>query len=228
MRIAVISDIHQSTYWKNIIGQKDDFDKIIFLGDEFDTWKNLWPAQMINAEEIIAFKNENIEKVDLCWSNHAISYFLDERCSGYQSKCSLLIKEFYYEYKNLYNVIYIYDNWIFSHAGVSAKWMRCSGISDINEINRLFREKPVFFKWVGPDGYGNNSNEGPLWIRPESLVENSVADMHQAAGHSENMQPKIVKKYKQLFVFCDTPDHNYLTVIDTKSNSVEFIYMTEV
>jgi len=223
MKIAIICDIHQSIFWRKIINQKEKIDKIIFLGDEFDCWDNIWPMQMENALDIISFKIDNPEKVDLCWSNHAISYFLDERCSGYQFEHAFDIKEFYKLNKTLFNVIYIYDNWIFSHGGISAKWMKCCGLNDINEINQLFIEKPNFFRWIGPDGYGNNANEGPLWIRPEALINNSVTEYNQVVGHSENVQPKIIRKYKQIFVFCDTPDHNYLTVLDTKTNLVEFI-----
>ena len=223
MKIAIVSDIHQTAHWKSTINQINIFDKIIFLGDEFDCWANKWPLQMDNAEEIIQFKIDNPDKIDLCWSNHATSYFLDERCSGYQSKYAENIKDFYNRYKDYYNVIYVYDKWIFSHAGVSVKWMKCCGINNIEEINPMFKERPNFFRWVGPDGYGNNSNEGPLWIRPEALVNNFVQGYNQVAGHSENIQPKIVKKFKQLLVFCDTTEHNYLTVLDTKTNSVEFV-----
>ena len=222
MKIAVISDIHQSDFWRKAVEKKDDYDKIIFLGDEFDSWKNDWPLQMEIANDIVDFKKANSDKVDLCWSNHAISYYLDERCSGHQSRYAWEIKEFYNKWKNLYNVLYIYDNWLISHAGVSEKWMKSSGIEKLSEINELFRENPDFFRWIGPDGSGNNSNEGPLWIRPEALTGNCVQGFHQAAGHTEDLQPRIVKKNNQIFVFCDTYDHNFLTVIDTQSDSVEF------
>jgi len=222
MKIAIISDIHQTTHWENIIEQKNDFDKIIFLGDEFDCWTNEWPLQMDNAKNIINFKMDNFDKVDLCWSNHATSYFLDEQCSGYQKVHAIDIKEFYNKYKHLYKVVYVYDKWIFSHAGVSAKWMKSCGINDVHEINRLFEERPNFFRWVGPDGNGNNSNEGPLWIRPEALANNFVKDFNQATGHSEIIMPKIMKVYKTLLVLCDTPQHNYITVLDTESCKVDF------
>ena len=223
MKVAVVSDVHQTDYWRKIISQKDDFDKIIFLGDEFDCWDNRWPFQMNNAEDIVSFKKNSPEKVDLCWSNHAISYFLDERCSGYQNEHARDIKDFYNKYQELFNPIYIYDNWIFSHAGVSAKWMTSCGINDINQINQLFTDDPDYFRWIGPDGYGNNANEGPLWIRPDALVNNYVTGYNQVAGHTEYTQPRIIRKADQIFVFCDTPDHNYLTVLDTRSNEVEFV-----
>jgi len=225
MKIAVISDIHQSEFWKKAVEQKDDFEKIIFLGDEFDTWSNDWPLQISNAEDIIAFKKANPGKVDLCWSNHATSYYLDERCSGYQSNHSAEIKAFYNRYKEFYNVVYIYNKWIFSHSGVSKVWIKNSGIKTVNDINQLFISSPNFFRWTGPDVSGNNANEGPLWIRPEALIGSYVQGFHQVAGHTENIQPRIVKKSGQMFVFCDTYDHNYLTIINTKNNSVQFTDM---
>lgn len=222
MKIAIISDIHQSLHWRKIIDQKDDFDKIVFLGDEFDCWANTWPLQMHNAENIVAFKNENPGKVDLCWSNHAISYYLHEQCSGYQFEHVFEIFNFYQRYKELYSIVHVYDRWIISHAGVSEKWMQCCGIKGIHEINPLFNERPDFFRWVGPDGFGDNANEGPLWIRPSSLINNCVEGYNQAVGHTENEQPRTVKKNGRTFVFCDTHEHNYLTVLDTEGDFAEF------
>lgn len=222
MKIAVISDIHQSIFWKKIIDRKNNFDKIIFLGDEFDCWENKWPFQMDNAEEIVKFKEKNFDRVDLCWSNHAISYFLDEQCSGYQREHAAGIKEFYKRNKELYNPVYIYDKWIFSHAGVSAKWMKYNLINDLGEINQLFQKKPYIFKWIGPDGSGNNPIEGPLWIRPDALLNNFVPNYSQIMGHTENIEPIVIRRKRQVFVFCDTYDHDNLTVLDTEKNEVEF------
>jgi hypothetical protein len=227
LKIAVISDIHQSAYWRKIIDLKDEYEKIIFLGDEFDYWRNRWPFQMNNALNIITFKKSIPEKIDLCWSNHAISYYLDERCSGFQYVHAAEIRDFYYKYRDLYNVVYIYDNWIFSHGGVSKKWMHRCGITNLDEINLLFRERPDFFRWVGPDSYGNNANEGPLWIRPGALINNCVNDYNQITGHTESTEPQIAKKNNLIFVFCDTEEHNYLTVLDTQTNSVEFVYLED-
>jgi hypothetical protein len=223
MKIAVLSDIHQSEFWRKVVGQKDDFDRIIFLGDEFDCWENRWPFQIENAEAIIDFKEKNADKVDLCWSNHAISYFLNEKCSGFQKEYAFEIKEFYIKHKENYNPVYIYDKWIFSHAGVSVKWMKFNLIKELKEINQMFKDKPQIFKWTGPEGSGNNAVEGPLWIRPNALLGNFVPHYNQVVGHTENNKPVITKKNRLSFVFCDTYDHNNLTIVDTKKNIVEFI-----
>jgi hypothetical protein len=223
MKIALITDIHGSTYWRRIQKNIDIYDKIIFLGDYFDSWTNECPEQMDNAWNIILFKKQYPNKIDLCWANHDTSYYLDERCSGYQEKYAKDIKMFFNRNKELLDVVYIYDDWIFSHAGVSAKWMSCVGIKTPEEINPLFKERTNFFKWVGPNGYGDNANEGPLWIRPESLMNNALKNYNQAVGHTELQDgPKVIIKEEQKFVFTDTREHNYLTIIDTETDEVEF------
>jgi hypothetical protein len=223
MKIAILTDIHGTTYWRYAQKIIDDYDKVIFLGDYFDNWIPKWPEQMDNACNIIAFKKQYPEKIDLCWANHDTSYYLNENCSGYQEEHAKDIKFFFNRHKDLLNVVYIYDNWIFSHAGISAKWMSCSGIKTPEEINALFKERPNFFKWVGPNGYGDNPNEGPLWIRPPSLMKNAVKNYNQAVGHSEfHDGPKLVIKDEQKFVFTDTGEHNHFTYIDIKTDEVEF------
>ena len=223
MKIAIITDVHGTAYWRHAQKIIDDYDKIIFLGDYFDNWIPQWPEQMDNACNIIAFKKQFPKKIDLCWANHDTSYYLDERCSGFQQEHAKDIKTFFNRHKELFNVVYIYDKWIFSHAGISAKWMSGAGIKTPEEINALFKEKPDFFRWVGPNGYGDNPNEGPLWIRPNSLMNNAVKNYDQAVGHSELQDgPKVIIKNAQKFVFTDTREHNHFTFIDTKTNDVDF------
>ncbi|WP_461255256.1 metallophosphoesterase [Treponema sp. R80B11-R83G3] len=223
MKIAIVTDIHGSTNWRMVMKRVDEFDKIIFLGDYFDAWTNKWPGQMNNACNIITFKKRFPKKVDLCWANHDTSYYLGERCSGYQLGYAVDIIEFFNKHKEQFEVVYIYDEWIFSHAGVSEEWMSCAGIKTVEEINTLFKESPNYFRWVGPDNFGDNPNEGPLWIRPKSLMNNAVKNYNQAVGHTELYDgPKVICKNKLKFVFTDTGKHDHLTIVDTETNEVTF------
>jgi len=223
MKIAIITDIHGTTYWRYAQKNIDKYDKFIFLGDYFDNWVSEWPGQMNNARNIITFKKDFPEKIDLCWANHDTSYYLNERCSGHQFDHAKEIKDFFTKNKKLLNVVYIYDDWIFSHAGVSAAWMSSAGIKSPEEINALFKERPNFFKWVGPNSYGDNPSEGPLWIRPDSLINNAIKNYNQAVGHTELQDgPKVIIKNNLKYVFSDTREHNYLTTLDTKTNEVGF------
>jgi len=219
LKIIAIPDIHQSEHWKKTIKLINSYDKIVFLGDIFDTWTNQWPKQMGNAKEIIKFKRSNPEKVCLCWANHDTSYYLDERCSGYQPTHAIDIKEFFDENKNVFDVCFIFDSYIFSHGGVSYKWMRSAGIKEPQEINQLFKERPNFFRWVGPDGYGNNLNEGPLWIRPGALIRTAIKGYNQVVGHTEsddNPRERLSDN-KDSLIFIDTGKHDKIIELDTET-----------
>jgi predicted MPP superfamily phosphohydrolase len=230
MKIICVPDIHQSNHWRKLLKiDLNTIDKIVFLGDYFDNWENEWPYQGENFENIIQFKKDSPDKIDVLFGNHDTSYLLDERCSGYQHYKAKAIKEMIEDSIELMQVISVYDNYIFSHAGVSYKWMRCAGIKDINKINKLFKERPNFFRWVGPDNYGDNANEGPLWIRPESLYQTSVKGYNQIVGHTEagllryNQSP-----YSGMNILCiDSRTHENIILLDTETGKFEKVNLSK-
>jgi hypothetical protein len=220
MKIICVPDIHQSKHWRKLLEiDLNTIDKVVFLGDYLDYWENEWPCQGENFENIIQFKKSAPGKIDVLFGNHDTSYLLDERCSGYQPYKARLITEMIINSMDFMQVVSVYDNYIFSHAGVSYKWMRCAGVKDINEINPLFKEKPDFFRWVGPDNYGNNSNEGPLWIRPASLFRTSIKGYNQIVGHTEVDSLGYKKSpYSSMNVLCtDSHTHTHIILLDTET-----------
>jgi hypothetical protein len=226
LKIICVPDIHQSTHWKKLLKiGLNTIDKIVFLGDYFDNWENEWPDQGENFESIIQFKKDDPDKIDILFGNHDTSYFLGERCSGYQPHKARNIKKMIENSVQFMRVISVYDNYIFSHAGVSSEWMRCAGIKDINEINQLFKERPAFFRWVGPDPYGNNTNEGPLWIRPPSLHITSVKGYNQIVGHTEiGFLRYIQSPYSGMNILCiDSRTHENIILLDTETGNFEKI-----
>jgi predicted MPP superfamily phosphohydrolase len=216
MRLIAIPDIHGSTHWKKVL--KGNYDRIVFLGDYVDSWVNKWPEQMDNLLEIIQFKKDNPDKVKLLWGNHDTSYLLDERCSGFQPEHAIDLHEVFANNKNLFEVIYTYQNYLFAHGGVSSKWMKCAGIKKVEEINDLFHMFPNYFRWVGPDGYGNNLNEGPLWIRPRSLGQVAVKGYIQVVGHTEMGDVTYFNSIngKEQIIGVDTREHNRLLELEIK------------
>ena len=74
-RYLVIGDIHGRTIWKDII-EKENPDKVIFLGDYVSTHEDISSTQQINnLEEILAYKEDNPDKVILLRGNHKINKF---------------------------------------------------------------------------------------------------------------------------------------------------------
>jgi predicted MPP superfamily phosphohydrolase len=227
LKIICIPDIHQSGHWRKLLEiDLNTIDKIVFLGDYFDCWKNEWPNQGRNFKNIIQFKKDAPDKIDVLFGNHDTSYLLDERCSGYQHHKAKDIKKMIENSMEFMQVISVYDNYIFSHAGVSCKWMKSPGTEDINGINQLFTERPDFFRWVGPDNYGDNYDEGPLWIRPASLSRTSVKEYNQIVGHSEvDLLRYHQSPYSGMnLLFVDSPTHENIILLDTETGDYRKLY----
>jgi len=56
MKLIAIGDIHGRTDWKQIISNIE-FDKVIFVGDYFDTHEDISPEQQkSNFEDLVEYK----------------------------------------------------------------------------------------------------------------------------------------------------------------------------
>ena len=75
MKICILGDIHGRTIWKQII-EKENPDKIIFLGDYVATHDNISAVEQINnLNEILSYKEDSSDKVILLRGNHKINKF---------------------------------------------------------------------------------------------------------------------------------------------------------
>ena len=192
MRTLVLGDIHGRTCWKDITSEQD-YDKVVFLGDYFDTHESIsYPQQIENFENVLSFKADYPEKVVLLLGNHDNSYFADERCSGYNVKYADAIKSVLHEADDLgyLQVTYIQGDILMSHAGVTEFWLhKIAKCSDVTEISMKDEASLLFNYIMGGDTYGNSISQGPLWIRPESLLKDAVKDYRQIVGHTGFSRP---------------------------------------
>ena len=214
MRILILGDIHGRTIWKGII-EKENPDKVIFLGDYVSTHDNISSTQQINnLEEILAYKEDNPDKVILLRGNHCVQHlgYYWAECSGFNPKVWQYMSEsnFKERFLKLTQWIYIDENLktIFTHAGISDVWMNNSKIKSIYDINKL--EPSELFGFT-PDSfydyYGDSVTQPPTWIRPTTLCECNITDWDQVIGHTSmkdivNLH-KITKKNKNIWL-CDT------------------------
>ncbi|HSC52600.1 MAG TPA: metallophosphoesterase [Phnomibacter sp.] len=86
MKIIALGDIHGRTAWKQIVANMD-FDRVVFVGDYFDSRDNHTGAEQVqNFKEIIAYKKANMQKVVLLFGNHDFHYLnmVNETYSGFQ------------------------------------------------------------------------------------------------------------------------------------------------
>lgn len=191
MKVIAIGDIHGRDIWKQIVNQEQDADKFVFVGDYFDSFTIKGNDQINNFLDIIEFKKTSNKEVILLLGNHDYHYYpgIDETgTSGYQTLMAPSIKHVVNDNKNHLQVAYKLDEFVFSHAGLSSEWLDDMVVGwDVNnmvdKINELFTYRPDTiayrsFKYYGFDntkgvlsaGYGDEVYQGPIWIRPKSLL----------------------------------------------------------
>lgn len=199
-----IGDIHGLSIWKDIVNKEiDNTNKIIFVGDYFDSFDIDMPTQIENYKDILELKKSYPDKVILLTGNHDIHYLstMNERYSGFNQKFSLII-----EHDCILPAIkdrslqmcHIEDDVIFTHAGLTKTWLLKSNIiEDIDDttdldtkLNDIFYYQPFIFRFQSSykssisDNYGDNIWQGPLWVRPRSLAADKIDNYRQVVGHT--------------------------------------------
>jgi len=179
MRTIFIGDIHGYDTWKSII-LKTNPDRVVFIGDYFDSRnpEKTAAVQMLNMQEIIDFKKTGVVEVILLIGNHDYHYFPEigyNGTSGYQSRASTAIGHLLNENREHFQMAYLLDNVLCTHAGVSHNWlidqMNYNPEDNIvNFINDIWKYKPQSFQFNGYDPYGDSKTQTPIWIRPYSLM----------------------------------------------------------
>ena len=242
MKLIAIGDIHGRDIWKQIVAKEHDTtDEFVFVGDYFDSFTVKGLDQINNFLDIIDFRNTSIyHKVTLLIGNHDYHYYPgieDNGTSGYQTLMAPSIKHVVNNNKQYLQVAYQVDDFVFSHAGLSSVWL--DDIIEgwdvnnmVDKINDLFYYQPnkityrsykqVGDKVYGAGGYGNETFQGPLWIRPSALMQANRDTLRkqiiQVVGHTP--QDTIDIKGKSTggrYYFIDTLEYGqnqYLVIKD--------------
>ena len=194
MKTIFLGDTHGRSLWKDIIA-KESPDRVVFIGDYFDSFDIKGTEQMFNFKEIIAFKESNQCEVILLIGNHDYHYYPGgETYSGYQHGAAPAIKQLLEENKHHMQMCYQLDNILCSHAGIGHNWLveqekyESGSIADF--VNDIWNYKPNRFIFYGFDPYGDNKTQTPIWIRPKSLLAGNKEtflkkDYIQIAGHTQ-------------------------------------------
>ena len=189
MKILINPDIHGRVFWKYSIEHKDEFDKIIFLGDYLDAYSpDLLINEKDNFKEIIQFKKDNLDKVILLLGNHDCHYINSK--IFHSSRYNLFKANVYHKLFNdnldLFQLVYIYNKYLFSHAGVYEEWLKMCDLNLDNLINydldKLASHLNVLDYYRG--GYGNVGS--CIWadIR-DSETEKLLKGYYHIFGHTQ-------------------------------------------
>lgn len=195
MKLIAIGDIHGRRQWREVVEKSLEADKIIFVGDYFDTHESISPGtQLRNFYEILKFKRENKEKLVMLTGNHDFHYLtVDQRYSGYQDKYEHDIRKALEDglSDGSLQMAFGVKDWLFTHAGVTKSWADANGIlgkEDVaGAINGLFVRHPRAFNFtpgVTGDPYGEDITQTPIWVRPNSLIDDRLPGYKQVVGHT--------------------------------------------
>jgi hypothetical protein len=195
MKTIVIGDIHAKTIWKDLVANTEA-DKIVFLGDYFDTFEDTSTTlQVANFKAILQFKRDNPDRVVLLLGNHEYHYLESVkfvRYSGHQYNCELITEVLNVALaEKLIQVCYKHDKYLFSHAGVTKTWLASTNYVDTTPIDEhindmLYSNIQAFnFKYgVNRSPYGDDIVQSPIWVRPISLLEDRIDEYIQVVGHT--------------------------------------------
>ena len=241
MKLVAIGDIHGRDIWKQIIAKEQDADEFVFVGDYFDSFTVKGVDQINNFLDIIEFKKQSKVPVTLIIGNHDYHYYpgIDETgTSGYQTLLAPSIKHVVGDNKQHLQAAYQSGEFVFTHAGLSSEWLD-DIIEDwnvdnvVDKVNELFQYQPGLIayrsfkmvnetEWYGAQGYGNESFQSPIWIRPSALMTANKKTLRkkiiQVVGHTPQDNIDIEgKSTGGRYYFIDTLEYNqgqYLIVED--------------
>jgi len=247
MKTIVLGDTHGRSTWK-LITQLEKPDRVIFIGDYFDSYDLSAVEQMHNFNEIIEYKETSFSRegtleehktdVILLIGNHDHHYFPEvghTGTSGYQYGAAAAISKMIDENRKHLQMAYSFDNFLFTHAGVSPVFMdQVFGEDGWNKdnivelLNDKMKYQPRTFNFNGLEPSGDNQCQTPIWIRPRSLMsankkhDNGLKnDYIQIVGHTQAKQLDLVGSDKFTggkYYFIDTLDTSgeYLIIEDGK------------
>ena len=216
MKTIAIGDIHGRPYWKQIIEQEQDADRFIFVGDYFDSFTVPGIEQINNFLDIIEFKKSTNKEVILLIGNHDYHYLPgieDSGTSGYQTLMAPSIKIILGDNKEHLQLVYQMGEFLFSHAGISSEWLDDNIVMwDVPNLsmylNDLFHYKPAsiayrsfkYYNQGDPNeravlsrGYGDETYQGPIWIRPKSLMEANKDVKRKKITNKETLRKQIIQ-----------------------------------
>jgi len=237
MKIIAIGDIHGRSHWKEIINDNMDADKIVFIGDYFDSRNGGYSAnrQISNFKDILEVKKVYPDKVILLIGNHDHHYIggVNQTYSGYQAGYAVDIREVLEIAlkEGLLQLCWFHENYFFSHAGLTKTWSEqflgnanpSLGSVLMKALNEMYYFCPRNFNFNMGENYdrsGDDVTQSPIWVRPKSLLSDMVDNIICVVGHTTVIKLGINEDIPNLILIdCLGTSGEYLIIEDGKPRS---------
>ena len=102
----------------------------------------------------------------------------------------------------------LFLTWVSIHApvksatGVTQTWLDNNNIK-LEEVNERFKKVPEICLFDGINIYGDDITQSPVWVRPKSLLSDSVDNYIQVVGHTAVLDISTVEN----IIMCDCLDN---------------------
>ena len=208
--ILIIPDVHGRDFWKKAVDSKG-FDKIICLGDYADPYDFEGITDEVtveNLKSIIAYKQQNPNKVILLLGNHDLHYFSEyyhELAGGnrYSPNAAISLQRLFQDNHHLFQLAWETDlcdrHILFSHAGITLSWLKRNinliRKPDARHLNRLIHSNEGLeaLAQVGEMRWGDYPSGSMVWADVEEmLVSDPLPDTYQIVGHSIQYDSPII------------------------------------
>lgn len=190
-KVFVIPDIHLKPWMlkkSEQIIKKNNFDKIVMLGDIVDDWEQERNLKLYQEtlEAVLKFVNQH-QNTYICYGNHEMAYFWEILASGYSGYMhEVVIDGMTKIYKALPKeqvaFVFRFDNVLFSHAGLTESFVRKHFARDMDA------DFDYMIKYINSMRSTDMWNDdSPIWARPQKEYDNKLIyppDMLQIVGHS--------------------------------------------
>ncbi len=199
MKLLTISDLHGRTVWDE--ANFECCDRVVFLGDYTDSHVFDDETIYINLVRIIQLKIRQPDKFVLLIGNHDAQYvhFPYYRCSRFRQLAQPKLSSLFSKYADLFQIAYQQRNYLFTHAGITNKWLtrllvktgndslkltsdyNLAGL--LNEIHQSVYYRDLLFD-IGPKRGGFDAFGGPVWAdRTETSID-FLTGFRQVVGHT--------------------------------------------
>lgn len=203
MKILCVGDIHAKPWIVHAVEMlKDDYDRIIFLGDYVDDW-GVPPELSYDAlKSVCDFYHQNKFKVVLIRGNHDFSEYYGYRkkefmCSGFNfgvhNECQSLYEK---NWDNMLTVNIIHNdpdssegNYWISHAGITSGWDKEWGeywdsLAFDQKSRSSLLDTEELLSQVGSARGGGSLNPSPIWADERELKASPKPFVNQIVGHT--------------------------------------------
>ncbi|WP_428323655.1 metallophosphoesterase [Nitrosopumilus sp.] len=216
MKIQIIPDIHNKWYQAEEMIEKEGADKVVFLGDYFDSIGD----NMEVTEQTAWWLKKSLEKPNRIHllGNHDLSYLKGEmRCGGFDGGKLFIIKNVVkVDLTKLKHYCWV-DDYLCTHAGLSNEFY--------NAHNYHYFEIEKFLEWMihnneerlyqcSPYRGGQDGIAGIVWCDYDEFVD--IPGVRQIFGHTHASDVRIEGSH-----ICLDTWLKYYAVYDTKTRQME-------